>query len=643
MAPEQARGENQTVGPAADQYALGAILYELLTGRPPFQGTSALDTLDMVRSREPVPPSQLQPKTPRDLETICLKCLEKEVARRYPDVLALAEDLRRFRAGETILARPVSDPERLWRWCLRNPRVASLSAAVVLLLVVVTAGSAIAAVKFSRQNLALGKANMRAEEKRAAAVRAARAANEQNRSAVDSQVDLIVLLERKLRYVPAIQDEREQILDTARKRLEAAAGAMTDLRRDVEWNPQDEEHNWRSLARAHQALGQQNLSRNQVNEAMAQYREAEEIITRVVTAQPGDLDLQVNLLRTQRQMGVVLMYRLADAENAQRHFRKAIEISRSCLAKKPDSDTYKSELANSLGMLARSEATLGHLEKARELYKEEFAARESFSPAQAKDWQSRRELAGHYADFATLNVRLGDLVEGPRLYDKCTELREQMAAQRPGSWPELNDLALSYNNQGSMRFPQGSDPAAARKFHQKALDLLKKRAKDAPQDFDSKHMLEVTLYYEATCALHCGDKEGAAAGYHQCMDICKELATQPHYKHLQSDLMLALARCGDHAQAAKIAEALVATPPKDESLYVQSACGYALAAGAAGGDADLVTSYTAAALDCLRKAKERGWTDVARFKTDTDLEPIRNDPAFQAFVRDFRVPDKKQP
>ncbi len=167
MAPEQARGESQSVGPAADQYALGAILYDLLTGRPPFQGTSVLDTLEMVRSKEPVAPAQLQPKTPRDLETICLKCLEKDVARRYPDVLALAEDLRRYSAGETILARPVSAAERLWRWCKRNRWVASLSAAVALLLLIVTAVSVIAAVRLSR-------ANAVAEEKRTQAVAAAR-------------------------------------------------------------------------------------------------------------------------------------------------------------------------------------------------------------------------------------------------------------------------------------------------------------------------------------------------------------------------------------------------------------------------------------------------------------------------------------
>ena len=121
-------------------------------------------------------PSQLQPKTPRDLETICLKCLEKDVARRYPDVLALAEDLRRFSAGETILARPVSAAERLWRWCQRNRRVASLSAAVALLLLIVTLGSAIAAVRLPQLPTPWPKRNA------PQAVAAARAANEQNRN-----------------------------------------------------------------------------------------------------------------------------------------------------------------------------------------------------------------------------------------------------------------------------------------------------------------------------------------------------------------------------------------------------------------------------------------------------------------------------
>ncbi len=131
MAPEQAAGKVHDTGPAADVYGLGALLYECLTGRPPFEGPQHAVLLSVL-SDEPVPPSRLVAKVPSDLETICLKCLSKDPARRYGSAEELANDLRRFQADEPIRARPVGAMERAIKWATRHKAVAVLSAAVVL-------------------------------------------------------------------------------------------------------------------------------------------------------------------------------------------------------------------------------------------------------------------------------------------------------------------------------------------------------------------------------------------------------------------------------------------------------------------------------------------------------------------------------
>jgi eukaryotic-like serine/threonine-protein kinase len=132
MAPEQAAGHAKQVGRGTDVYALGVILFEALTGRPPFLGQTRQETLNLILSTDPVPPRRLRPDVPRDLDAICLKCLEKDPRHRYPTAADLAADLRCYLDGATVRARPVGLSGRLWRWCRRNPKLAGLAAALFL-------------------------------------------------------------------------------------------------------------------------------------------------------------------------------------------------------------------------------------------------------------------------------------------------------------------------------------------------------------------------------------------------------------------------------------------------------------------------------------------------------------------------------
>ena len=244
MSPEQAQGEGNHVGPLSDVYSLGAVLYCLLTGRPPFQAASSLDTLRQVLEREPAVVTTLNSEVPRDLETICHKCLQKDPVKRYSSARGLADDLRRWEGGEPITARPISTIERGWRWVCRNPTVSTLIA-TTLLSILLGAGASLwfgtqAQVEASRVR------NAERQERQARAVAEAEATNareaEANSKASEAQARVAEAAARtaeakakrtlaRSNYFLALSRGKEGRLGEANELLER----IPEEDRNVEW------------------------------------------------------------------------------------------------------------------------------------------------------------------------------------------------------------------------------------------------------------------------------------------------------------------------------------------------------------------------------------------------------------------------
>ena len=203
MSPEQARGAITQLGPATDQYSLGAMLYELLTGRPPFMSPKPLETIMQVLNNEPIPLRQLQPKLPVDIETICLKALQKDASKRYASCKEFSEDLTRFLKGEPIQARPVGNVEKVWRWYRRNPLVANLGLATALGLIAVAGISTWSAVVLRDKNAQLQEAQKATQVQADIAKQKEKLAVENEKKAIASQE---VAVRRAESVVKTVQD-----------------------------------------------------------------------------------------------------------------------------------------------------------------------------------------------------------------------------------------------------------------------------------------------------------------------------------------------------------------------------------------------------------------------------------------------------
>jgi serine/threonine protein kinase/tetratricopeptide (TPR) repeat protein len=321
MAPEQIEARIGAIGPAADVYGLGTILYELLTGRPPFKAETAMETLLQVKLIEPVSPSRFQPKLARDLVTICLRCLHKEPRRRYPNALALAEDLRRFLDGEPVQARPVSRGEKLWRWCRRKPLVAALLASVTLLALFVLVGTPLAALWWRQQRDTALHERDRAERQL---------------KIVQDRVDQLDRLGNELMRKPGLHRAGQDV-------LKQALGFYEDLLPEEGNDPTVREEAAKLFG--HVAWIQFNLG--QGSEAAKAWDNQARLLSSLLKQRPANADLRMGLADCHRWRGNALRQAGKDRE-AREAYDQAAGLHDDLRREFPDKARYKVALANTL-------------------------------------------------------------------------------------------------------------------------------------------------------------------------------------------------------------------------------------------------------------------------------------------------------
>ena len=277
MSPEQAVGRNDLVTVTSDVYALGSVLFDLLTGQPPFKSATIVETLTRVTKEPARTPTMLNKRVGRDLETICLKCLEKDPAKRYQSAAAVAEELQRYLQGEPILGRPVSSSERAWRWCRRNPVLSALSAASLILLTTVAIGSSIAAYQISEQRNVAVEARQEADDAKQRALQSAEVANEQRTLALDTLYSLVTSVESKFQ-------DRADLSDLQTEILQDALNGLQKVSRTAEISGRAD----RTVGVAYQRMAAILNKMGKTEEAIEQHRNALEIFEPLMETDPSD-------------------------------------------------------------------------------------------------------------------------------------------------------------------------------------------------------------------------------------------------------------------------------------------------------------------------------------------------------------------
>jgi len=491
MAPEQARGASEQIGPACDIYALGAILYEMLTGRPPLLGLDTMETLLLVLHEEPVAPRRLAPKIPRDLETICLKCLSKAPRSRYDTAVALADDLDRYLTNRPIVARPAGAVELFVKWMRRRPAVAAL-----IVVSIVATATLISYGAWKNDQLRTSLAREQSQRVRSednfrkaldAADRRLTRAGRDPRHTLEEELAFFDEIraqpgdEPQIRYEQGMAARRagdvHRLLGNnlyAQRAYDDAINLLTAL---AEASPAEQGYR-RDLASAHNGLALLHETTGQLDKAERHAREGIKLLEQLAAEAPDEPDYR-------RQLGVVwnnLAIQFSRAGNlpaALEAHQQGVAIRQKLTAQYPDSSPFRLDESISHANLGALLWKMKRSEESQAELREALRLRETLPETITAEAEFRVASTGLANNLAAVLSAAGKSTEALESWNKAIAGLKQLCVDYPGVPAYLSMLATTYFNVALERASYGERAAAVNSLTP-ALEIWEKLIAENP-------------------------------------------------------------------------------------------------------------------------------------------------------------------
>jgi serine/threonine-protein kinase len=617
--------------------------------------------LHQVINDEPPSPRRLNAAIPKDRETICLKCLEKDRTRRFATAADLSAELRRYLADEPILSRPVSRAERLWRWSKRNPRVAALSTTILALVLAITVGSIVAVVLINEQKdaavqladekgqLAIEKQQLAEQEHKASeeskenarkAEANATVAREQSQLALDTLGNVVTKVDEQLRDPSEMHKLRQELIEDA----------MAGLRRVEESN------GTRSLVDRSMGVGHQRMAdifqqMGRSEDALAAHQRALVIFETLLKSNPQDHWARWDAAISNDKVGDLNRVLGGAATDVRSSYLKALQhrekLPTDLNREKLTADDVKRSLVNSYAKLGTTSLAAGDLAAASEYFGKMLAQSEELYAKNPNNPQARQALSGSYLVLGRVSFRMQDVEAARDYYDKSLKLRQQLVASDPLSVGFRRLVAAAFDASGDLSLQLSKAPDKAIENYENSRQIYAELHATNPKDADSQSGLAAAHYRLGTARVLVGKAQEAKADYTESLRLREDLLSRdPKNTTKIIGLIHVRARLGLHDESFQAAEELRERVGTDPSALYNLVCGYSLCASAArhGRPIDDMSTaerqaydrYLSAAIETLRSATDRGYNDVTALETDPDLGELRDSSDFDALIRGLK-------